>query len=116
MSDGNRARVSRISTGPIVITRFAPLESTPQQVLDLFEDSVSRFASREDLAGKAYLLGRDGRSGGAVYFWRSEEAPEVVFDEGWRARVRERYGVEPEVNIYDSPIRLGFLADYPDRP
>ena len=115
MSDAYQARVSRSSIGPIVITRFAPLELTPQQVLGLYEDSVPRFASREDLAGKAYLLGRDGRSGGAVYFWRSEQAPGAVFDEGWRARVRERYGVEPEVNIYDSPIRLGFLADGPDR-
>jgi hypothetical protein len=115
VNTGRVARVSRVSAGPIVITRFAPLELTHQQVLELYEQSVPRFATTDELAGKAYLLGRDGMSGGAIYFWRSEDAPESVFDASWRSRVMERYGVEPVVDIFDSPIRIGFVSDYPER-
>ena len=47
---------------------------------------------------------KTGGAGGGVYIFESRADAERVHDEVWRDRLRERMGVEPEVQYFDSPV------------
>lgn len=51
---------------------------------------------------RKYFIG-DGERAGGVYEWADRAAAERYFDDAWRGRMRERYGVEPRVALFDAP-------------
>jgi hypothetical protein len=56
------------------------------------------------LIRKYYLLSDDGTSAGGVYLWRSREEAERVYTAEWRRFIVDKYGVEPNLTYFASPV------------
>ena len=87
------------------VVRFPfPEVKTEEELIASFESSSALYRDVPGLLRKYYLMSEDRRSGGGVYIFESRADAERVHDEVWRARLRERMGVEPEVQYFDSPV------------
>ena len=87
------------------VVNFAlPEGKTEEELVAGFESSTALYRDVPGLLRKYYLLSEDRRTGGGVYIFESREDAERVHDEVWRARLRERMGVEPDVRYFDSPV------------
>ena len=62
---------------------------------------------------KHYLLSEDGGTAGGVYLWNSRAEAEALYTDAWRAFVREKYGTDPVVTYFDSPVLVDNVANYP---
>lgn len=51
---------------------------------------------------RKYFIGNE-RSAGGVYEWCDREAAIRYFDDEWRTRMAERYGVTPNVELFAAP-------------
>ena len=63
---------------------------------------VARVPEYTDLVGlsrKYFVLASGDRVGG-IYLWQDDAAAESLYDEVWRAQIRERYGSDPEVTRF----------------
>lgn len=69
-----------------------------------FEASTPRYEGLAGLVRKYYLFDPETRVGGGVYLWESREAAEAAYNDAWRASISERYGVEPSVRYFESPV------------
>jgi hypothetical protein len=58
---------------------------------------------------RKYALLGEGRMGGA-YLWRDEASARAWFDLRWQTKMRDLYGVAPEVEWLDAPILLPSTA------
>jgi hypothetical protein len=76
----------------------------------MFEASASSYQNVDGLRRKHFLLADDGRSAGGVYLWDSREQAEALYNETWRTRVAARYGSEPQVTYYESPVTVDALS------
>ena len=87
------------------IVRFAlPEDKTREAATAAFEASAPLYRDVVGLIRKYYLLSEDGRTGGGVYLFNSREDAERLYDEAWRAGIRERLGVEPSIEYFESPV------------
>ncbi len=87
------------------IVRFTlPEGKTREELAAAFEQSAPLYRDVPGLVRKYYLVSEDLRTGGGVYIFESRADAERVHDEVWRSRLRERMGVEPEVQYFDSPV------------
>lgn len=86
------------------IVRFkAPAGADLAKATEMFKGTAPNYQGMPGLVRKYYLFGEDGKAGG-VYLWESREAAERVYNDEWRAMLTERYGSEPEVLYYESPV------------
>lgn len=81
-----------------------PADATLEQVTPLFEASVPRYQGAPGLVRKYYLFDPDTRVGGGVYLWESREAADAMYSPEWRASIAERYGLEPDIRYFESPV------------
>ena len=87
------------------VVNFAiPEGKTEEELVAGFESSTALYRDVPGLLRKYYLLSEDRRTGGGVYIFETRADAERVHDEDWRARLRERMGVEPDVRYFDSPV------------
>ena len=87
------------------VVNFAiPEGKTEEELVAGFESSTALYRDVPGLLRKYYLLSEDRRTGGGVYIFETRADAERVHDEVWRARLRERMGVEPDVRYFDSPV------------
>jgi hypothetical protein len=70
----------------------------------LFMGSAPKYQGQSGLIRKYYLLSEDGRTAGGVYLWESREAAEKLFNDNWREFILNKYGVEPEVIYFHTPV------------
>ena len=80
-----------------------PKETSREDVMKAFKASASKYQGMPGLIRKYYLYGDDGVAGGA-YLWESREAAEAVYTAEWRRMVAERYGSDPTVTYFETPI------------
>jgi predicted RNase H-like nuclease len=80
-----------------------PASVTREAAIGLFKGSAPRYRDMPGLIRKYYVLGEDGRGGG-IYLWKSREAAERVYDAVWRTMIKERYGAEPVITYFDTPV------------
>jgi len=76
----------------------------------LFMDSAPNFQTVPGLLRKYFLLSEDGASAGGVYLWESREQAEKMYTKEWLAHLRERFGSEPNVTWFDSPVVVDNVA------
>ena len=69
-----------------------------------FEASAPRYRGIQGLVRKYYLFSEEGRTGGGVYLFDSREDAERLYDDAWKANIRERYGADPSIEIFESPV------------
>ena len=85
------------------IVRFKlPDNITLDAATELFKGTAPKFQNLPGLVRKQYLFGNG--QGGGVYLWRSRGDAEKLYTAEWRAMMVKRYGAEPEILFFESPV------------
>ena len=91
-----------------MITAFAtfklPKPITREEARSIFMSTAPKYQGVKGLLKKTYVLSQDGATAGGVYFWNSRQDAEAMYTDSWRAFVREKYGTEPTVTYFESPV------------
>ncbi len=95
----------------IAITAFAlPKPITGEEARAIFLGTAPTYQDVPGLLQKHYLLSEDGATAGGVYVWASRAQAEAMYTDAWRAFVRGKYGTEPSVTYFDSPVMVDNVA------
>ena len=81
-----------------------PSAMSRDQAKEVFMSTAPKYQQAPGLIRKYYLLSEDGRTAGGVYLWRSREDAESLYTEEWRNFVKEKYGGEPSIVYFHSPV------------
>jgi len=87
-----------------------PRDSRRENVVAVFRQSVPKYQGRVGLVRKYYLLDEASGTGGAVYLWETRAAAESTYNEAWRKSFIERYGAEPTISYFDTPVVVDNLT------
>ena len=88
-----------------VITTFRlPKALTREEARRIFLSTAPKYQGVAGLYRKSYVLSEDGRTAGGIYLWNSRAEAEAMYTESWKAFVREKYGTDPSVTYYESPV------------
>jgi hypothetical protein len=71
---------------------------------EIFLSTAPKYREIPGLPRKYYLLSQDGQTAGGVYLWQSQKEAEQLYDEDWRKFIQEKYGTEPLVTYFESPV------------
>ena len=74
------------------------------QLAKAYEATVPKYQAVPGLIRKYYLLSEDGTTGGGVYLFESREAADKLYDDAFRAAIKERFGAEPEIQYFETPV------------
>ena len=86
------------------IVRFKlPSTVKAADAAELFKGSAPKYRGLNGLVRKYYLYNESG-VGGGVYLWESRAAAERVYTAEWKKMIADRYGAEPEISFYDTPV------------
>ena len=77
---------------------------------EIFLSTAPKYREVPGLLRKYYLLSMDGQTAGGVYLWKSREQAEQLYTEEWRKFILEKYGSEPSVTYYKSPVIVDNLT------
>ena len=83
---------------------------TPAKAKELFAASAPRFQGVPGLVRKYYLLSDDGRTAGGVYLWKSRAEAEALYTPEWKKSIEERYGSQPAITYFESPVIVDNLS------
>jgi len=87
------------------ITTFrVPKPLTREEARRIFLSTAPKYRDVPGLVRKAYVLSEDGATAGGVYLWKSRADAEAMYTPAWRAFVRERYGSDPSIMFFESPV------------
>lgn len=85
------------------VVRFKlPAGTTLAAATELFKDSAPKYQNLPGLVRKYYLFGEE--EGGGVYLWKSRADAEKVYTPEWRAMIAQRYGAQPQITFFESPV------------
>jgi len=87
------------------ITTFQlPKPITREEARSIFLSTAPKYQGVPGLFRKCYILSEDGKTAGGIYLWNSRADAEAMYTESWRAFVREKYGTDPSVTYFESPV------------
>ena len=92
----------------VQIKRSSPMSL--EKAREVFLSTAPKYRDVAGLIRKYYLLSEDGNTAGGVYLWESREAAEAMYMPEWFAFIREKYGVDPEVTYFESPVVVDNLT------
>ncbi len=89
----------------VAVVRFPlPAGTSLADAKALYEGSAPKYQGLPGLVRKHYLFAEG--TGGGVYLWESREAADAVYNADWRAMIKDRYGAEPDIAYYDTPVTV----------
>jgi Putative mono-oxygenase ydhR len=88
----------------------APL--TRDKAKELYSGTAARYQSVEGLIRKYYIVSEDGTTGGGVYLWKTRADAEKLFTPEWRQFIKARYGAEPSISFFETPVLVDNLTGY----
>jgi hypothetical protein len=95
----------------IAITSFKlPKPITLEDARSIFLSTAPTYQGVQGLFRKHYVLSPDGATAGGIYLWNSRREAEALYTEAWSSFVREKYGTDPVVTYFDSPVQVDNLA------
>ena len=56
------------------------------------------------LIRKTFIHDPEAGVSGAFYLWKDRAAAERAHDEAWRQQIRARFGSEPEIRYFETPL------------
>lgn len=87
------------------ITTFRlPKPITREEARTIFLSTAPKYRGVPGLVRKCYVLSQDGSTAGGIYLWNSRADADAMYTEGWKAFVREKYGTDPTVAYFESPV------------
>lgn len=88
-----------------VITTFRlPKPITRDEARTIFLSTAPKYQGAPGLVRKVYVLSQEGNTAGGIYLWNSRAEADAMYTESWRVFVREKYGADPSVTYFDSPV------------
>jgi hypothetical protein len=88
-----------------VITTFRlPKPITREEARSIFLSTAPKYQGVAGLFRKCYVLSEDGSTAGGIYLWNSRAEADAMYTESWRAFVRQKYGTDPSVTYFESPV------------
>ena len=87
-----------------------PKPVTRAQAREIFLSTAPKYREIDGLIRKYYLLSLDGEIGGGVYLWHSRESAERLYTAEWKKFIFEKYGSEPTVTYFESPVIVDNLT------
>jgi len=94
-----------------VLVQFKlPNPITRDQAQEVFSGTAPKYRDIHGLIRKYYLLSEDGGTAGGVYLWKSREDADRLYDESWRKFIVAKYGSEPSVTYFESPVVVDNLV------
>jgi hypothetical protein len=95
-----------------VIVQFKlPEPVTHNKAKEVFLSTAPKYQEVQGLIRKYYLLSEDGGTAGGVYLWKSREDAERLYTDEWKQVVVERYGANPSITYFDSPVVIDNLSN-----
>ena len=93
------------------ITTFKlPKPITRDEARSIFMSTAPKYREVPGLVRKCYILSEDGGTAGGIYLWKTRADAETMYTESWRAFVRGKYGTEPSVTYFESPVVVDNVA------
>ena len=81
-----------------------PEDLTVEEAEESFEDIARSFLDTPGLIRKYFIIS-DDHVGGGVYLWESREQAEALYNGPvWANRIKENYGIEPEITWFHCPV------------
>ena len=88
-----------------VITQFKLSKPiTREEARNVFLSTAPKYQGVAGLFRKCYILSEDNTTVGGIYLWNSRAQAEAIYTESWRIFVREKYGTDPLVTYFDTPV------------
>ena len=87
-----------------------PKPMTREEARAVFESTAPKYREVAGLVRKVYVLSEDGGTAGGIYLWKRREDAEAMYTDEWRAFVRGKYGTEPSVTYFESPVVVDNVA------
>ena len=88
------------------ITFKLPGGTSREDILRAFRTSVEQLRGQPGLIRKHYLYNAAEGTAAGVYLWESRAAAEALYTPEWRKMITARYGSEPVIAWFDTPILL----------
>ena len=93
------------------ITTFRlPKPITRDEARRIFLSTAPKYQGVPGLVRKVYVLSQEGDTAGGIYLWNSRAEAEAMYTESWKSFVREKYGTDPSVTYFDSPVVVDNLT------
>lgn len=77
----------------------------------IFESTAPRYLGMPGLLRKYYLFEPDTGVGGGCYLFQTRTAAEAVFNEDWRALIKDKYGAEPTIKYFETPVLVDNVSN-----
>ena len=87
-----------------------PQPVTREKAKEIFSGTAPKYRDVHGLIRKCYLLSEDGGTAGGVYLWSSRSDAEQLYTDEWRKFIAEKYGAEPSVQYFDTPVIVDNLV------
>ena len=87
-----------------------PAPMSRDQAKGVFMSTAPKYQAAPGLLRKYYLLSEDGGTAGGVYLWQSKEDAEQLYTQEWKNFVKEKYGSEPTIIYFQSPVIVDNLT------
>ena len=83
---------------------------TRDKAKEVFSSTAPNYREVHGLIRKYYLLSEDGRTAGGAYLWKSRKDAEQFYNDDWKEFIMEKYGSEPSVTYFESPVVVDNLV------
>jgi hypothetical protein len=87
-----------------------PVPLSRDQAKEVFLSTAPKYQEAPGLIRKYYLLSEDGGTVGGVYLWKSKEDAEGLYTNEWKNFIKEKYGGEPSIVYFQSPVVVDNLT------
>ena len=75
-----------------------------------FYEHRAEYQEAQGLIRKYYLFSEDGGTVGGVYLWRSRKDAESLYTKEWKNFIKEKYGAEPTIVYFHTPVVVDNLT------
>ena len=83
---------------------------TQDELKTALADAAPKYQQVEGLVRKYFIAAQDGQTVGGVYLWKSHADAERLFTDEWRQTITEKYGTEPSIMYFNSPVIVDNLT------
>lgn len=99
-----------VSNGDSLCSIQATVSYEPRTSQRGITSTAPKYQQAPGLIRKYYLLSEDGGSAGGGYLWQSREDAEHFYTQEWKNFVKEKYGSEPTILYFHTPVVVDNLT------
>jgi hypothetical protein len=94
-----------------ILTYKVPKRLTLEQATAAFKATAPLYLRKPGLLRKHYFLTEAGDCVGGIYLWKTKADAEACYTAEWKAMVKAKYGVAPEILYAAVPVTVDNLQD-----